>query len=77
MNNRIDKFIELATFIEHSHGAFGEHEAYDKLNVEKFAELIVKECLDIAYKIDKNPYIPDGDQARAITRKIKEHFGVT
>lgn len=44
MNERIKELEKLATEVEHSHGAFGEDEKYYRLNTEKFAELIVKEC---------------------------------
>jgi len=43
---------------------------------EKFAELIVRDCISISTKVDKNPYIPDGDQAKKIIRELKQHFGV-
>lgn len=42
------KFEELkkqATVRVHSHGAFGEHESYDQLDVDKFYELVVLECV--------------------------------
>jgi hypothetical protein len=47
-----------------------------RFNKEKFAELIVRECISISTKIDKNPYIPDWYQAKKIIRELKEHFGV-
>lgn len=43
---------------------------------DEFAELIIYKCIGISTKIDKNPFIPDGDQAKKIIREIKEHFGV-
>jgi hypothetical protein len=46
-------------------------------NPEKFAELIVRECVDI---IDKDAELPDdiGGNAylRMASKKIKQHFGV-
>ena len=44
------------------------------LNAEKFAELIVRECGDIAYKA----YWDNPETVRGIhiKEKIKEHFGV-
>ena len=44
--------------------------------MEKFAELIVRDCINISTKVDKNPYVPDHDQAKKIIREIKQHFGV-
>ena len=41
---------------------------------EKFAELIVKKCMDIAY--DHTPNSEECEYKRLIHNKIKEHFGV-
>ena len=73
MNNRIKELEKLATEVEHSHGAFGEYEKHYSLNIEKFAELIIKECTELTldYKNDEhyNGWLDFRD-------KIKEHFGV-
>ncbi len=66
MNERIKELEKLATEVEHSHGAFGEYEKYYRLNPEKFAELIVRECMS---------YMEDGDIDFA-KFMIKKHFGV-
>jgi hypothetical protein len=42
--------------------------------LEKFAELIVKECMDVAY--DHTPNSEECEYKRLIHNKIKEHFGV-
>jgi hypothetical protein len=42
--------------------------------MEKFAELIVKECMDVAY--DNTPNSEECEYKRLIHNKIKEHFGV-
>ena len=42
--------------------------------LEKFAELIVAECMDIAY--DHTPNTEECEYKRLIHNKIKEHFGV-
>jgi hypothetical protein len=86
MNKRIKELEKLATEVEHSHGAFGEYEKYYRLNTEKFAELIVRECVAQIQ--------PMWDQVREIgppggydydtfdlayndcMNAIKEHFGV-
>jgi hypothetical protein len=62
MNERIKKLIEQATTIE-EHGWGASYENFDRL---KFAELIVRECADIADKAE--PYKSND--------LIKEHFGV-
>jgi len=43
---------------------------------QKFAELIVRECIDIAKNVDKNPYLDEHDHARQIIKNIGKHFGV-
>ena len=40
----------------------------DELNV--FAELIIKECIDIVHWYEREHYMPD------VSGQIKEHFGV-
>ena len=72
MNARIQELAEQCR-TQYRDGNGGYIEQFDE---EKFAELIVRECINISTKIDKNPYIPDGDQAKKIVREIKKHFGV-
>ena len=62
MNDRIKELAEQATVIRKTfHGI--EHIEFDK---EKFAELIVKECIEI---VDSGYLIGPGNQ-------IRKHFGV-
>ena len=81
MNERIEKLIEQCTMQEFS-DCTGGFETFDKV---KFAELIVRECLD---KIETHR-IPVGNSAagemacewtysamKEIRDEIKEHFGV-
>ena len=76
----IQKFLNKACWDEQA-----QHELEDWLNVEKFAELIVRECID---KIETHR-IPVGNSAagemacemtysalKEIRDEIKEHFGV-
>ena len=77
MNERIEKLAVQA----------GLDLQLQSLRVEKFAELIVSECLSI---VDQNTYGPGGeydygygdekaaadDRASAIYDDIKQHFGV-
>jgi hypothetical protein len=44
-----------------------------KIMMEKFAELIVRECVDIAYKFDEPKLSGPG---MIIGNRIEEHFGV-
>jgi hypothetical protein len=43
---------------------------------EKFAELIVRECLDIASQEDFDVMMKEGYPCSQTAKKIKEHFGV-
>jgi hypothetical protein len=45
-----------------------------EVNLAKFAELIVRECMDVAY--DNTPNSEECEYKRLIHNKIKEHFGV-
>ena len=88
--NRIQELEKLATEVEHSHGAFGEYEKYYRLNTEKFAKLIVKECgyliqqqVSLKYKDgwEQDGITDDwayGHYAASILSRtvIKQHFGV-
>jgi len=46
----------------------------DRFDTEKFAELIVRECGEVAYKAYWNN--PETVRGVHIQEKIKEHFGV-
>jgi len=78
MNERIRELVKQATTIEeHKWGV-----SYDNFNKEKFAELIVKECLDIALEVRGKPatdthYVIGYDRAcEKMISGIREHFGV-
>jgi hypothetical protein len=66
MNKRIRQLAEWATTYNNSDGWL-----FDK---EKFAELIVKECMDVAY--DHTPNSEECEYKRLVHDKIKQHFGV-
>jgi hypothetical protein len=51
MNEQIQELIKQATVEVRGHGAFGEPERYTKLDPEKFAELIVRECAEVAANV--------------------------
>ena len=85
MNERI-KELEKQSYTEVMHELGGRYMAFDK---EKFAELIVQECADIAVEQKKwvenqqifNPQDETWNRARIqqsqrIADKIKLHFGV-
>jgi len=67
MNERIFELAELA--LEETHRVMGStslQEAFDDFYTEKFAELIVRECANVAADHD----------ALDIYEEIREHFGV-
>ena len=71
MNERIKELIKQATTVEeHKWGI-----SYDNFDKEKVAELIVRECLDIAQDRAAFDGFPPND-VNHIIDEIKEHFGV-
>jgi hypothetical protein len=75
MNEHIKKLVDQA-FDESQHpGGFGLN--FEKFQ-EKFAELIVRECIDIALKSGSVPNKSEVAvvEADRIYHKIQEHFGV-
>ena len=71
MNERIKKLAEQAGSTHKQN--LGVYQFYTD-ELEKFAELIVKECGDVAY----NAYWENPETVRGIhiKEKIKQHFGV-
>jgi hypothetical protein len=86
MNEQIQELIKQATVEVRSHGAFGETERYTKLDPEKFAQLIVQECIDKITTYDLVPghsakwediYDIHARLLQDLGEELKEHFGVT
>jgi hypothetical protein len=75
MNERIKLLAEQATSIVEMVGPEGYTSSYAKFNKEKFAELIVRECLNIV-----EPTEDSGDEwcvtLKGAAQEIKQHFGV-
>ncbi len=83
MNERIEQLAEQATIQEGSHGAFGEPTINEYVDLEKFAELIVRECLkDLETTQRCDPYtgaVYDDAYNTALSNgiaNIKDTFGV-
>ena len=71
MNERIRQLAEQA-FDKANNGAISDIKI-PKEFIEKFAEMIVRECMDIVQKNDGyRPYRP----GKVIVSEIKRHFGV-
>ena len=71
MNQRIKELADEAAKFS-AIMALPTGESGDNLFVEKFAELIVKECMDL---VASRPYIDDGNWSHP-SMMIKQHFGV-
>jgi len=70
MNERIRELVKQATTIEeHKWGV-----SYDNFNKEKFAELIVRECIEVCKSRVGNSDYTTGRMH--CVSDIKEHFGV-
>jgi hypothetical protein len=77
LNERIEKLAEQATsIVESPKNAYGWGSSYAYFDKEKFAELIVKECVERA-SIGNGHGNNQWDRALTFAAKnIKEHFGV-
>jgi hypothetical protein len=86
MNQRIKELAQQAT--EHDYTTWDSYNqkelVYYKFNKEKFAELIVKECLDVIFngrfsdeECEGNTHRMSYNNGRfGASKDIKEHFGV-
>ena len=72
MNERIKELAELS--IKESGQEFWW--LTNDLVIEKFAELIVRECIDIASQEDFDVMMKEGYPCSQTAKKIREHFGV-
>ena len=69
MNERIDKLMYHAGLT--AQGCWDEMDDYARQGIEKFAELIVQECIDTV--LDSSVEYATRPQ---IAEELKEHFGV-
>ena len=74
MNERIKELADEAAKFS-AIMALTTGESGDKLFVEKFAELIVRECMNICYRTDTE-YEGKKVKSTVIASKVAEHFGV-
>jgi uncharacterized protein YutE (UPF0331/DUF86 family) len=73
MNERIKQLAEQA--LKHPDTDNDGLTVFDNDELEKFVELIVKECIDIAQDRANFPGYPPND-VNDIIDEIREHFGV-
>jgi hypothetical protein len=71
MNERIRELYEQAMEQHVSNNA-----AWEELNPEKFAELIVRECVAICEDTEGDPSADSRWGRRCCALEIREHFGV-
>lgn len=74
MNERIKQLAERNGFV-HEWQSPGEQRDILK-NLERFAELIVKECIQICSNVEADTEMNLSDGALVCMAEIKEHFGV-
>jgi hypothetical protein len=77
MNERIRELMKQAMELVDPYAVEGEFGPRE-LNAEKFAQLIIRECADIAREVGTNTVPEDFalDKCYEIEDKIKQHFGV-
>ena len=75
MNERIKELAEQATTIVEMVSSYGFTSSYANFDREKFAELIVRECVEICMK-EFDTGLLMAPQAPWIAKQIREHFGV-
>jgi hypothetical protein len=70
MNERIKELMEQATTIVDTVNSQGYSSSYAKFDREKFAELIVRECMDLALGSSHR----EDDMGAIIANKIERTF---
>jgi hypothetical protein len=75
MNERIKLLAEQAGATVMERSGWTDYGTLN-LEVEKFAELIVRECVDIASQEDFDVMMKEGYPCSQTAKKIKQHFGV-
>ena len=75
MNERIKQLWEDNDTIEVCYPEQGSPVSVSATTLEKFAELIVRECMGLCYRIDTE-YEGKKVKSTVIASKVAEHFGV-
>ncbi len=79
MNKRIEELVKQATTIEIISGrGFDETQYIDRFDKQKFAELIVKECLAVITPTehDTGNYVDFSNGLKLAQYRIGKHFGI-
>jgi hypothetical protein len=75
MNERIRELRRQATLVETYTSNDGSVHEGKSVDLEKFAELIVKECMEQVWYSREDGI--NGNISQVIKDRIKQHFGVT
>ena len=75
MNERIKQLAEQAGYTKGHHDEYGRLTVMPEFNKEKFAELIVRECISALEEKIHRSIDHEGDEIWA-DLILKEHFGV-
>lgn len=70
----IDDFMKRAAGLEQTTIPI-DNFAFHARDFEKFAELIVEECIDVVIEVDPSPKLVLSPERRAIIDDIKVRFG--
>jgi hypothetical protein len=77
MNERIK---ELANQCRHEVEHFSIDNGYtytEEFDEQKFAELIIQDCIGIGHEVGRNPFIEACQERSKIIKNIERHFGIT
>ena len=73
MNERIEDLMYNAGLT--AQGCWDEMDNYDKQAIEKFAELIVRECAEMV-KIQNEQFMENESHYGVVSADVLKHFGV-
>jgi hypothetical protein len=77
MNERIRKLADEAGWLDDKQFAsWNKLHQWQNFDKEKFAELIVRECIKICSDVEADTEMDLSDGALVCMSEIKEHFGV-
>ena len=71
MNNQFDKLIYESGLV--AQGCWDKFDEYDKQALNKFAELIVRECMEQVWYTREDGI--NGNISEVIKERIEQHFG--
>ena len=74
MNERIKELLKQAAKLANTEHNKDFDRSFDMIVAEKFAQLIVEECADVAWR--NTPETEELEYSHLISDKIKQHFGV-